>query len=50
MKEIREKSPILREMLDKHEIGMVRGMYDLSTGRVEFIRGDMKQLSSLHYY
>jgi len=36
MKEIREKSPVLREMLDKHEIGMVGGMYDLSTGRVEF--------------
>ena len=36
MNEIREKSPILREMLDKAEIGMVGGMYDLSTGRVDF--------------
>src|SRR5450631_586557 len=30
MKEIRERSPILREMLDKGEIGLVGGMYDLS--------------------
>ena len=36
MKEIRERSPILREMLDKGEIGIVGGMYDLSTGRVQF--------------
>jgi carbonic anhydrase len=36
MKEIRERSPILREMLDKNEIGLVGGMYDLSTGKVQF--------------
>jgi carbonic anhydrase len=36
MKEIRERSPILREMLDKGEIGLVGGMYDLSTGKVRF--------------
>ena len=36
MKEIRERSPILREMLDKGEIGLVGGMYDLSTGKVQF--------------
>jgi carbonic anhydrase len=36
MKEIRERSPILREMLDKGEIGLVGGMYDLSTGNVQF--------------
>jgi carbonic anhydrase len=36
MKEIRERSPILREMLDKGEIGLVGGMYDLSTGKVTF--------------
>ena len=36
MKEIRERSPILREMLGKGEIGLVGGMYDLSTGKVEF--------------
>ena len=33
---IREKSPILREMLDKGEIGVVGGMYDLRTGKVRF--------------
>jgi carbonic anhydrase len=36
MKEIRERSPILREMLDNGEIKLVGGMYDLSTGRVQF--------------
>ena len=36
MKEIRERSPILRGMLDKGEIGLVGGMYDLSTGEVHF--------------
>jgi carbonic anhydrase len=36
MKEIRERSPILREMLDKGEIELVGGMYDLATGKVEF--------------
>jgi carbonic anhydrase len=36
MKEIRERSPILQEMLDKGEIGIVGGMYDLSTGKVQF--------------
>jgi len=36
MKEIRERSPILREMLDQGQIGLVGGMYDLSTGKIEF--------------
>jgi carbonic anhydrase len=36
MKQIRERSPILREMLDKGEIGLVGGMYDLITGKVQF--------------
>jgi len=36
MQQIRERSPILREMLDKGEIGLVGGMYDLSTGEVKF--------------
>ena len=36
MKEIPERSPILREMLDKGEIGLVGGMYDLKTGKVQF--------------
>lgn len=42
MQEIRERSPILREMLDKGEIGIVGGMYDLSTGKVEFYDLDAK--------
>jgi carbonic anhydrase len=36
MKEIRERSPILSEMLDKGEIELVGGMYDLTTGKVQF--------------
>jgi carbonic anhydrase len=36
MQEIRERSPILRELLDQRQIGLVGGMYDLSTGEVRF--------------
>lgn len=36
VQQIRERSPILREMLDQHQIGLVGGMYDLSTGQVRF--------------
>ena len=36
MKQIPERSPILREMIDKGEIKLVGGMYDLSTGKVQF--------------
>ncbi|SRR5579862_8009428 len=36
MQQIRERSPILREMLDQHKIALVGGMYDLSTGQVHF--------------
>jgi carbonic anhydrase len=36
MKQIREQSPILRGMLDEGKIGLAGGMYELSTGEVEF--------------
>jgi carbonic anhydrase len=36
MKEIREKSPILKELLDSGAVGLVGGMYDLETGAVTF--------------
>jgi carbonic anhydrase len=36
MQQIRERSPILKEMLDNGQIGLVGGMYDLSTGEVRF--------------
>jgi carbonic anhydrase len=36
MKQIRERSPILREMLDQGQIGLVGGMYDLPTGTIRF--------------
>jgi len=36
MDEIRRCSPILREMIDQKQIGMVGGMYDLRSGKVVF--------------
>jgi len=36
MQQIRERSPILNEMIDQGQIGLVGGMYDLSTGEVRF--------------
>jgi carbonic anhydrase len=36
MQQIRERSPILREMLEQHQIALVGGLYDLSTGEVHF--------------
>jgi carbonic anhydrase len=36
MAQIRERSPILREMLDQGQISLVGGMYDLSTGEIHF--------------
>jgi carbonic anhydrase len=36
MKEIRERSPILRDMIDHGQIGLVGGMYDLTTGKIRF--------------
>lgn len=36
MAEIRQKSPILRELLDSGAVGLAGGMYELETGRVTF--------------
>jgi carbonic anhydrase len=36
MKQIREKSPILKEMIDRGEIALIGGMYDISSGEVKF--------------
>ena len=36
MKQIRERSPVLREMIDQNQIGLVGGMYDVSTGEIHF--------------
>lgn len=35
--EILEKSPILREMVEQGRLGLVGGMYDLTTGQVTFL-------------
>ena len=37
MQQIRGQSAILREMIDAGKIGLVGGMYDLSTGEVHFM-------------
>jgi carbonic anhydrase len=36
MQQIRERSPILKEMIDSGQIMLVGGMYDLQTGEVHF--------------
>ena len=36
MREIREKSAIVREALDSGKVGLVGGMYDIDTGKVVF--------------
>ena len=36
MDEIADRSPILHEMIDSHEIAIIGGMYDIETGVVEF--------------
>lgn len=36
VKEIREESPVLEEMLDAGKIGLSGGMYDIETGKVAF--------------
>ena len=38
MRKLRDRSIVLREMLDKGEIGMVGAMYDVRTGKVEFYK------------
>jgi carbonic anhydrase len=37
MRQIHDRSPVLREMLDQGQIGLVGGMYDLETGKVRFL-------------
>jgi carbonic anhydrase len=36
MQQISERSPILREMIEQGQVGLVGGMYDLSTGETRF--------------
>lgn len=36
VKAIMERSPILKEMIEKGEIGLIGGMHELSTGQVSF--------------
>lgn len=36
MRQIREGSPVVRDMLESEQVGLVGGMYNLATGRVAF--------------
>lgn len=40
------ESTVIREMLEKHELGIIGGMYDISTGQVEFF----EEMFDLHDY
>ena len=37
MKKLRNRSVVLREMIDKGEITLVGAMYDIDTGKVKFL-------------
>ena len=37
MKKLRDRSVVLREMIDKGEIALVGAMYDIDTGKVKFL-------------
>ena len=43
--EIRQRSPLLAEMEEKQEIGIVGAMYDVQTGGVQFYASDSPALS-----
>ena len=40
MKEIRNRSQVLKEMADNNEIAIIGGMYDVETGKVDFYEND----------
>ena len=36
LRQIRERSPIIRDLIEEGQVGLVGGMYNLSTGKVKF--------------
>ena len=38
LQQIHEQSPVLRELIDSGKVGLVGGLYDLDSGRVEFFK------------
>lgn len=38
LQQIRERSPVLRELIDSGKVGLVGGIQDLESGRVEFLK------------
>lgn len=43
MTQIREDSPILRELIDSGKVAVVGGIYHLDSGRVEFLNSRVQQ-------
>jgi carbonic anhydrase len=39
MRQIRERSPIIRDLIEAGQVGLVGGMYKLATGKVTFYEG-----------
>ncbi|GAB3203773.1 carbonic anhydrase [Pontibacter aydingkolensis] len=46
--EIQEKSSILKEMIEKGEIGIIGGMYDVETGEVDFYEQTFNKSGALN--
>jgi len=44
---ILDKSPILKEMVDNGEIGIVGGMYDVESGLVNFFEEDIRMMEEI---
>ncbi len=38
MAQIRERSPVLRDLIDSGQVGLIGGIYDLDSGRVTFLQ------------
>ncbi|MEL5993420.1 carbonic anhydrase family protein [Hymenobacter segetis] len=45
---IMERSPILKEMIEKGEVGIVGGMHDIATGRVAFLQDEAGTQPDIH--
>ena len=45
-----ERSPVLREMIEKGEIALIGAMYDVETGAVEFFDDTLMQGEIKHFY
>ncbi len=49
IEEIKKKSPVLRELIEKEEIAIVGGVYDIETGSVTFLDNSVAALQANRY-